>query len=63
MNRQKEVDNDNNMLGERMDEIGSDQPRQPRAGWAEASKEIAERGKDTLILPEFANDFDAEWAW
>jgi antitoxin MazE len=37
--------------------------KRPRSGWAEASKEIAARGGDTLVLPEFANEFDAEWIW
>ena len=37
--------------------------RRRRSGWAEASKQIAARGADTLILPELANEFDAEWIW
>ena len=63
MNRQKEIDNHSGGLGERMDEMGSHRPRQPRAGWAEASRRIASLGEDMLIHPEFANDFDAEWIW
>jgi antitoxin MazE len=35
----------------------------PRAGWAEASKELAAAGDDALALPEFANDADAELTW
>jgi len=32
----------------------------PRAGWAEASKKLAVIGDDALVLPEFANEADAE---
>ena len=35
----------------------------PRQGWAEASKEIAARGEDHLVLPDFANEADADWTW
>jgi antitoxin MazE len=35
----------------------------PRAGWAEASKAIAEAGDDALVLGEFANEGDAELQW
>jgi antitoxin MazE len=35
----------------------------PRAGWAEASKEIAARGEDRLVLGDFANEADADWTW
>jgi antitoxin MazE len=37
--------------------------RNPRQGWAEASRRIAEAGDDTLIWPEFGNldDGDLEW--
>ena len=38
-------------------------PRQLREGWAQASKEIAEKGDDALIWPEFANSEDAELQW
>lgn len=39
-------------------------PSKPvRAGWAEASKKLAEAGDDRLVLGEFANEDDAEWAW
>ena len=34
-----------------------------RSGWAEASKHLASSGDDTLVLPEFANDGDAELVW
>lgn len=37
--------------------------KHPRAGWAEASRRIAAVGDDALVLPEFANEFDAEWIW
>ena len=35
----------------------------PRSGWAEASKEVAARGEDALVWPEFANEADAELKW
>ena len=35
----------------------------PRAGWAEASKEIAARGEDRLVLGDFANEADEDWTW
>jgi antitoxin MazE len=37
--------------------------RNPRAGWAEASKSIAASGEDVLVWPEFANDDDADLEW
>jgi antitoxin MazE len=38
-------------------------PRIPRAGWAEAAKQIAAAGDDALVVPEFGNEGDAELAW
>jgi antitoxin MazE len=35
----------------------------PRAGWAEASRKLAATGDDALVLPEFANESDAELRW
>ena len=35
----------------------------PRTGWAEASKRLAATGDDALVLPEFANEADAELRW
>ena len=35
----------------------------PRQGLAEASKEIAARGEDRLVLGDFANEADADWTW
>jgi antitoxin MazE len=35
----------------------------PRTGWAEASQELAAAGDDALVLPEFANENDAELKW
>lgn len=35
----------------------------PRAGWAEASKALAEAGEDGLVWPEFANADDEDWVW
>ncbi len=39
-------------------------PAKPlRAGWAEASKRIAQSGDDALVMGEFANAGDEELAW
>lgn len=35
----------------------------PRAGWAEECRALAAAGADALVLPEFANEVDAELAW
>ena len=35
----------------------------PRAGWAEAAKSIAEAGDDQLVWPEFPNDGDDQLKW
>jgi antitoxin MazE len=35
----------------------------PRQGWAEASKQIAARGEDALVLGDFDNEADADWTW
>ncbi|WIM06910.1 MAG: AbrB/MazE/SpoVT family DNA-binding domain-containing protein [Candidatus Nitricoxidivorans perseverans] len=35
----------------------------PRAGWAEAAREIAGQGDDAPIWPEFANAEDALLQW
>ena len=35
----------------------------PRTGWAEASRRLAEAGDDALVLPDFANEEDAELHW
>lgn len=35
----------------------------PRAGWAEAARQIAESGDDDLVLGEFGNDGDASLSW
>ena len=37
--------------------------RPPRAGWAEASRELARAGDDTLIWPEFGNAGDDTLVW
>lgn len=37
--------------------------KNPREGWAEDSKAIAEAGKDRLVLGDFMNDADEEWVW
>jgi len=37
--------------------------RPSRAGWAEASRAIAEAGDDALVWPEFANVGDTDLAW
>jgi antitoxin MazE len=36
---------------------------EPRAGWAEECRALAEAGDDALVLPEFANEADAELTW
>jgi antitoxin MazE len=39
-------------------------PAEPvRAGWAEASKEIAAAGDDALVMGEFGNESDADLSW
>jgi len=35
----------------------------PRQGWAEASKAIVARSEDKLLIPDFANEADADWTW
>jgi antitoxin MazE len=35
----------------------------PRAGWADAAREIAAQGADIPVWPEFANAGDAELTW
>lgn len=37
--------------------------KEPRVGWAEASKRLAAEGDDGLVWPEFANEEDAELVW
>jgi antitoxin MazE len=36
---------------------------EPRAGWAEAAREIAAQGADTAVWPDFANAGDADLQW
>ena len=39
-------------------------PRQnPRQGWAEASRKLAEAGDDKLVWPEFGNRNDGDLQW
>ncbi len=35
----------------------------PRTGWAAASQKLAAADDDALVLPEFANEADAELKW
>jgi antitoxin MazE len=35
----------------------------PRAGWAEASRELAAAGDDGLVWPEFGNADDETFTW
>jgi antitoxin MazE len=35
----------------------------PREGWAESAMQVAAAGDDGLVMPEFANDEDAELVW
>ena len=37
--------------------------RDPREGWAEDAKRLAEKGRDVLVWPEFANEGDKELTW
>lgn len=37
--------------------------RPTRAGWAEASRTIAQAGDDALVWPEFGNAGDADLVW
>jgi antitoxin MazE len=39
------------------------QKKRPRAGWAEASRAIAEAGDDALVWPEFGNAEDESLVW
>ena len=34
-----------------------------RAGWAQAAQALAAAGDDQLVMPDFANDGDAELEW
>ncbi len=36
---------------------------EPRAGWAEAARRVAAAGDDALLMPQFANEEDAELVW
>lgn len=37
--------------------------RDPREGWAEDARRLAEAGDDALVWPEFANEADGELVW
>jgi antitoxin MazE len=37
--------------------------KNPRQGWAEDSKAIAQTGEDRLVLGDFMNDADKDWVW
>lgn len=37
--------------------------KNPREGWAEDSKAIAEAGEDSLVLGDFMNEGDEDWVW
>lgn len=37
--------------------------RNPRDGWADDARRIAEQGDDALVWPEIANDGDHELVW
>jgi antitoxin MazE len=37
--------------------------RNPRAGWADDAKRLAEAGDDSLVWPEFGNADDTELKW
>lgn len=37
--------------------------RNPREGWAEDARRLAERGGEALVWPELANEGDDELVW
>lgn len=37
--------------------------RNPREGWAEDARRLAEQGDDALVWPEFANEADNPLVW
>jgi antitoxin MazE len=37
--------------------------RNPREGWAEDAKRVAQDGGDALVWPEFANEGDRDLVW
>ena len=37
--------------------------RNPRQGWAEDAKRVAQDSGDSLVWPEFANEGDADLVW
>jgi antitoxin MazE len=37
--------------------------RNPREGWAEDARRLAEQGDDTPVWPEFGNAADADLVW
>ena len=37
--------------------------RSARAGWAEAARTLAANSGDKLVMGEFSNEADAEFAW
>ncbi|HRD96157.1 MAG TPA: AbrB/MazE/SpoVT family DNA-binding domain-containing protein [Rubrivivax sp.] len=37
--------------------------RNPREGWADDARKVAEHRDDALVWPEFANDGDTELVW
>ena len=37
--------------------------RNPREGWADDARRLAEQGGDALVWPEFANEGDNELVW
>ena len=37
--------------------------RNPREGWAEDARRIADQGDDALVWPEFVNDSDSDLVW
>lgn len=37
--------------------------KNPREGWAEDSRAIAEAGEGELVLGDFMNEADEDWVW
>lgn len=37
--------------------------RNPREGWADDAKRLADKGDDALVWPEFSNESDEDLVW
>jgi len=57
------LENEAEILLERGSIVLRKPQRNPREGWAEASRRIAEAGDDKLVWPEFGNLDDGDLRW